>query len=352
MVNRMMALKNGSLNAAQAETYYEEKYTADDYYSEQQRVTGQWYGKGAAELGLGGDVIHGDFSALLQGIHPHSGAVLVAKASGYDQHAAGWDGVFNAPKSVSIQALVGEDHRLLQAHRQAVERALVEVEKYAMARQHGGREFIATGNVVAAGFTHVAARPVDKVNHGPDPHLHTHAVFLNLTRRPDQQIRALYPVEIYRSQTIGSAVYRSELSRQVQRLGYQIKVNKADGRWELEGYSREQVMAFSSRRQEIEKGLDELGVSGAKAAQIITLKTRQAKEQHDQEKLKAEWKERAAEYGIDARQILWQALGRGDTHSGNDQDTRAALAHAKAHHYDREAVVDRRDGGFILHLLQ
>ena len=31
---------------------------------------------------------------------------------------AGWDATFNAPKSVSIQALVGGDWKLIQAHRQ------------------------------------------------------------------------------------------------------------------------------------------------------------------------------------------------------------------------------------------
>jgi conjugative relaxase-like TrwC/TraI family protein len=262
----MMTLKHGSLNAAQAETYYAEKYSVDDYYSEQQRVTGQWYGKLAAELGLSGEVCHEDFAALLQGIDPHSGNTLVNEASGNHKikHAAGWDATFLAPKSVSIQALIGEDHLLIQAHRQAVEVALTEVEKYSMARMHGGREYVPTGNVVVAAFTHVAARPVEKVDHGPDPHLHTHAVFQNMTRRPDGEIRALSPVEIYRSQDIGSAVYRSELAREVQRLGYEIKVNQADGRWELDGYSREQVMAFSNRRQQIKKRMDDLDVSGPK----------------------------------------------------------------------------------------
>jgi conjugative relaxase-like TrwC/TraI family protein len=291
----MMALKNGSLNAAQAEQYYEEKWSADDYYSEGQRVTGKWLGKGAAALGLLGDVVHEDFSALLQGIDPHTGAVLVPKASGYDQHAAGWDGVFNAPKSISIQALIGQDQRLLQAHKLAVERAVAEVERYAMARAHGGREFVNTANIVGAAFTHVAARPVEDVGHGPDPHLHTHVVFLNITQRPDGAIRALSPVEIYRSQLYGSAVYRSELIQEVQRLGYKIQVTASNGKWELEGYRREQVLAFSSRYRQIQEKMEELDVSGPKAAQIVALSTRKAKEQYDETALKAQWKERAAE---------------------------------------------------------
>jgi conjugative relaxase-like TrwC/TraI family protein len=339
----MMSLKKGSLNASQAETYYEEKYTQDDYYSEQRRVTGQWMGKGAADLGLAGDVNHEDFSALLQGIDPHSGAVLVPKAGGYDRHAAEWDGVFNAPKSVSIQALVGEDYRLLQVHKLAVERALVGVEKYAMARQRGGREFVNTENVTAAAFTHVAARPVKDAGHGPDPHLHTHVVFLNITKRPDGEIRALSPVEIYRSQRLGSAIYRSEMSQGVQRLGYRIHVNRSDGRWELEGYTREQIMAFSTRRQQIENKMAELSVTGAKAAQIVALETRASKEQYDETQLKAEWKQRAAEYGIDVKAHLWQALGRQATPTNNAADTHEAVEFARAHTTNREAVVSRRD---------
>ena len=35
------------------------------------------------------------------------GAILVHKANGYDDRRAGWDATFNAPKSVSVQALVG-----------------------------------------------------------------------------------------------------------------------------------------------------------------------------------------------------------------------------------------------------
>jgi conjugative relaxase-like TrwC/TraI family protein len=350
----MMALKHGSLNAAQAETYYAEKYSLDDYYGEQQRVAGQWIGHGVAALGLAGEVAHKDFSALLQGIDPHNGAVLVQKASGYGEHAAGWDGVFNAPKSVSIQALIGEDQRLLQAHQLAVERAVAEVEKYAMGRAHGGREFVNTANIVGAAFTHVAARPVEDVGHGPDPHLHTHVVFLNITRRPDGALRALSPVEIYRSQLYGSAVYRSQLIQEVQRLGYKIQLTASNGKWELDGYTREQVLAFSSRYLEIQAEMKEREVRGPKAAQIVALSTRQAKEQYDEQELKAEWKERAAEQGIDLRQHLWQTLGRGDLRHGNDieqfslekiaiDDAREAVNFSIAHNTNREAVIDRRE---------
>ena len=191
----MLVMSKGALTAAQAETYYEEKYSHDDYYSEKQRVVGQWFGRGAEELGLSGEVATEDFHAVLRGLHPASGEVLVHKANGYDDRRAGWDATFNAPKSVSIQGLVGDDHRLIEAHRQAVSRALEELEQYALSRRRGGSEWVVTGNIVAARFDHIAARPASGVEdgYGPDPHLHTHVVIANMTRRPDGQWRGLDP---------------------------------------------------------------------------------------------------------------------------------------------------------------
>jgi conjugative relaxase-like TrwC/TraI family protein len=186
----MMSMSPGALNSTAAEQYFQEHYSQDDYYTQGQTCIGKWVGQGAAGLGLIGDVSRDDFSALLQGIHPRTGAVLVPAAGHNGQHAAGWDSVFSAPKSVSIQALIGGDSRLIQAHVRAVDRSLREIEAYAIAHQRGGRERVVSANVVGAAFNHLAARPASKTDHGPDPQLHTHVVLLNLTRRPDGQWRA------------------------------------------------------------------------------------------------------------------------------------------------------------------
>ena len=87
----MLVMSKGALTAAQAETYYEEKYSHDDYYSDKQRVVGQWFGGGAEELGLSGQVATEDFRAVLHGHHPASGEVLVHNANGYDDRRAGWE---------------------------------------------------------------------------------------------------------------------------------------------------------------------------------------------------------------------------------------------------------------------
>jgi len=88
----MLVMSKGALTAGQAETYYEEKYSRDDYYTEKQRVIGRWFGKGAVELGLMGDIDTADFRAVLNGLNPRTGETLVhaAQREG-EQKRAGWD---------------------------------------------------------------------------------------------------------------------------------------------------------------------------------------------------------------------------------------------------------------------
>ncbi|MHB8330542.1 MAG: MobF family relaxase, partial [Acidimicrobiales bacterium] len=327
----MLVMSRGALSAGQAETYYEEKYSQDDYYTEEHRVAGQWFGQGAEALGLSGEVAPEDFRAILRGQQPGTTEVLVRNANGRTERRAGWDATFNAPKSVSIQALAGGDAELTHAHRRAVNTALTELEHYALSRQKGGSEWVLTRNIVAARFDHIAARPAKGASakdtdngYGPDPHLHTHVVIANMTRRPDGAWRGLDPVEIYRSQSFASAVYRSELAREVRSLA---------------GYSREQVMAFSRRRQDIEQALAQNGLSGAAAAQNIAHQSRLSKQQRDEGELREEWRMRARDYGI-----------RFEDHSHTQTAVRVptqarieeALRFAVAHSTEREAVIDRR----------
>jgi conjugative relaxase-like TrwC/TraI family protein len=341
----MLVMSKGALSVGQAETYYQEKYSEDDYYTESHRVTGEWQGKGAETLGLSGAVSEENFRAVLRGTRLGTGEVLVRAAAGRDERRAGWDATFNAPKSLSIQALVGNDSRLVEAHRRAVRRALSELEEFAQARQRRGQEWVTTANIVAARFDHIAARPSEtgaKDGYGPDPHLHTHVVIANMTLRPDATWRSLDPVEIYRSQSFATAVYRSELAREVQALGYRISVTAADGRWELQGYTREQVIAFSRRRQDIEALLNRQHSTGAAAAQIAAHQSRLAKEKRNENELRTEWKARAHDKRIALAEISERAHTRGPSQAVSSAAIEEALSFSVAHNTEREAVTDRR----------
>ncbi len=341
----MLVMSKGALSVGQAETYYQERYSEDDYYTESHRVTGEWYGRGAETLGLSGAVSEEHFRAVLRGTRPGTSEVLVSAAAGRDERRAGWDATFNAPKSLSIQALVGDDSRLVEAHRRAVQRALSELEEFAQARQRRGQEWVTTANIVAARFDHIAARPSEtgaKDGYGPDPHLHTHVVIANMTLRPDGMWRSLDPVEIYRSQSFATAVYRSELAREVQALGYQIRVTAADGRWELKGYTREQVIAFSRRRQDIEALLNRQHSTGAAAAQIAAHQSRLAKERRNEDELRTEWRSRAHGNRIALAEISERALARGPSQAVSPAALEEVLSFSIAHNTEREAVTDRR----------
>src|SRR5580692_8603402 len=52
-----------------------------DYYAEGQRVVGHWQGRGAAELGLVGEVREEQFEAIRQGLHPDTGEQLRPRQS-------------------------------------------------------------------------------------------------------------------------------------------------------------------------------------------------------------------------------------------------------------------------------
>jgi conjugative relaxase-like TrwC/TraI family protein len=211
---------SNAFGAGHAEQYFDEHFSIDEYHSENQKIVGRWIGKGAAELGLIGDVDRDRYCQLLQGIDPNTTQVIVPAATHHKhEHRAAWDAVWGAPKSVSIQALVGGDSRLIAAHRRAVQRAMSEMEANALARQHGGKDYVISANLVGAGFDHLAARQAEETRL-PDPHLHTHVVLINMTRRPDGEWRSLESSQLFQAQRWGSAVYRSELAREVQQLGF------------------------------------------------------------------------------------------------------------------------------------
>lgn len=100
-----------------------------DYYDEQRCVQGEWHGRGAELLGLRGEVTREQFEAIREGLHPETGEFLRPRHSadratndGNEQSKARslYDLTFSAPKSVSIQALVSGDERLIAAHDKAV----------------------------------------------------------------------------------------------------------------------------------------------------------------------------------------------------------------------------------------
>ena len=193
-----MMTMSKALGAAQAKDYYQAEYTntQESYYTEDENVKGEWFGKQADAWNLQGEVKQEPFERLCEGQDPRTGLQLVRHipSKKYEnaygevvetsEHRAGWDATFSAPKSVSLAALVGGDERIMEAHDKGVDAALRELEKYAQARIGGNNPAETTGKVIAAKFRHDAARPDRSAGYAA-PQLHTHVVIFNLTQTED-----------------------------------------------------------------------------------------------------------------------------------------------------------------------
>ncbi|MEA5451843.1 MobF family relaxase [Leptolyngbya sp. CCNP1308] len=247
-------LSTSNLSAAQAETYY----TKEDYYSAEEAAhPTKWVGKGAASLGLAGVVNQQEFSQMLSGQAP-DGRSLTGKAIDPEKRRAATDFTFSAPKSVSIAALVQQDERVLEAHHQAVAQALsVLEERYAQTRisTEAGRMKVTTVNIAAAVFTHSTSREAE-------PQLHSHCVVMNATQLDDGRWFSLSNEAAIANQKLLGQIYQNELAVALKQQGYQIEP-KAHGQFELAGYSPELLKAFSTRRQQILKLIEEWEATGS-----------------------------------------------------------------------------------------
>lgn len=261
----MLSISN--VSPEQGASYFKE----DNYYSkEEANEQSQWFGSGAALLGLSGHVESEPFKNLLDGYSPDRRKTLSGKKINAQKHRAGVDLTFSAPKSVSLAALMGGDTRLVQAHRIAVERTLKIVEQqYAQARVWDSlqQRHVNTGNLVVAQFHHTTSRE-------KDPQLHTHCVVLNCTQLENGQWRALTNEELYNNKMLLGAIYRNELAYEARRLGYEIEPSSNE-LFELKGYTRVQLEWFSKRRQQI---LELVGPNATAAQkEWATLQTRASK---------------------------------------------------------------------------
>lgn len=278
-------------NSGGALHYFE---STDDYYAKEGHK-GEWLGDGAKALGLEGGVKKEDFKSLLDGYLPDGEKVRKSHTAN-SQDRKGIDFTFSAPKSVSIQALVNGDERVLRAHDEAVKASLIELQKLAVARKkEKGISFREhTNELVIASFRHELSR-------AQDPQLHTHNIVMNLTRREDGQWRALSNEEMLNNVKVIGAFYRAELAQNMKKLGYEIRTAKR-GEWELAHIDDKAIKHFSKRSEEIEEllkrhGRDRESVSG-KEKQMVTLLTRPKKTEEDRAFLHSEWLRTAKEANI------------------------------------------------------
>jgi conjugative relaxase-like TrwC/TraI family protein len=325
-----------------------------DYYDERHRVQGEWHGRGAELLGLRGTVTREQFEAVREGLHPESGEFLRPRHSsdrtnvdGSEQSKARslYDLTFSAPKSVSVQALVGGDGRLVAAHDKAVREALAEAESHAAARVrlNGANEDRTTANFVVASYRHDTSRELD-------PQLHTHAVAANLTYDgAEGRWKALQASGLYERRTYLTEVYRNALAREVRGFGYEIEPRRdakgKDHGFEIRGVSTELLEKYSVRSAQRDAAIEQFTlergrkptdnevavlVRESRAEKLAEIATEKVREQQ-QARLAPEEKHLLQHLHADSRKQIPRIQ--------EPSCAAASLLYAKQHLFERNSVV-------------
>jgi len=278
--------KAGSDAARGASTYYE-GLAREDYYEKGGEPPGRWMGRLADDMGLQGNVKDGQLKAMFEGFHPVTGEQLVKNAG--EEHKAGWDLAFSAPKSVStVWAVADESTRaeIQAAQDEAVKAALAFLEQHAFSsRDRQGNTQV--DKLLSVAYPHSTSRE-------QDPQLHTHLLVANLAQRIDGSFCSI-DFDTRWKMSAG-AVYRAELASRMQALGFQVE-RDADS-FQIAGVPASLVEEFSKRRQQIEAILEENGYSSAKAAEVAALASRTTKEIIHRDELFKRWHETALEHSF------------------------------------------------------
>lgn len=259
--------------------------TQDNYYLKEDKNTTQFFGNGAKNLGLlDQKVTTQNIKNLLSGVLPSGQQIGRSK-----KHRAGWDLTLSAPKSVSIQALVVGDNKVLEAHDSAVKIALNHYQEHLTTRQrnNGSIEKYITQSLVSAIFQHQTSRELE-------PQLHSHAIVLNITQGKDGDWRSVSSESLYRIQRELDLIYKTELEAKLNQMGYQTQKNEHG--FEIKSIPKKIIDLFSTRSKQVELELKKYNLSRkdstVKQRQIANLQTRKAKPaKQNLDKLKAHWQE-------------------------------------------------------------
>ncbi len=296
----MLSIAKLGGSSGRSERYYIDSVAdgLEDYYTGRGEAPGLWLGAGATQLGLTGTVEADELTQLLDGVRPWDGSRLRDVG---DRSVTAFDLTFSAPKSVSILFGIGDAEiadATRAAHDAAVLQALDFIDREAglTRRGSGGARRIHGDGIAVAAFRHRTSR-------AGDPQLHTHALVANLVcaegRWGTLDGRALYGT-VRTAGFLYQAALRDELTRELGvRWGPVTR-----GSAEILGIPRLAIGHFSRRRREIVERMAEVGGRSPQSAAVAALETRRSKDYSvPVDRLREEWRARAAEHGLDQAAI-------------------------------------------------
>ncbi|UKE46229.1 MobF family relaxase [Xanthomonas cerealis] len=208
-------------------------------------------------------------------------------------HRVGYDVTISAPKDVGIAFALGtpeERDAILQAHQAATALAMGRLEAQVETRRgKGGKDVIGVKGLVWSSHQHFAGRDLDM-------DLHTHHLVYGVALGEDGKESTFDAVEIWRNARSVDEVYKLELYKNLQALGYPVEHIRElddDGREtnrtfaRLAGVDQEVIDAFSKRRKALLEYAEQHGVSKQQANKA----TRKHKDEPNYQELMDHWQE-------------------------------------------------------------
>lgn len=271
----------------------------EDYYLKGGEPPGRWLGTGTESLGLSGRVEDKEFFRLFNGFSRDGKKPLVQNAGSKDRQC-GWDLTFSAPKSVStLWSQAPEDLRkeIEAAHHRAVQKTFAYLEQVAGSTRRGkGGGAVEAAKLIAAEFQHGTSR-------AQEPNLHSHLLLFNLGIRADGTTGSVQSRDFFKLKMTLGAYYRVELSNEL-RFRHGFETERVRTWFELSAVPKALCEIFSTRRKEIEAVQRETGNTGAVAAKVAALSTRQVKEHVPRGQLFDDWRAKGEEHGWSTKQVL------------------------------------------------
>ena len=289
----MVASISARGNASTAARYYLH-LKEEPYYLTDQDTESFWLGAGCGALGLRGQVTNGQFSRLLQGLHPRNQSKLVNSGGRKNTRQSGWDLTLSAPKSVSIVWALSDTLQRSKIERvqKAAAKKTVQWAESNLAlcrRGKGGRNRENAAGLVFAAFQHFTSRK-------NDPQLHLHLFTFNAAQRQDLSWGAILSKPLYQAQKQLGSIYRAELNRGLLKLGY--AASEAGETIKIKAISDEMEQAFSTRRNDIKKLVEQIANPTARDYEKATLKSRPKKQSISLDVLLKTWRQHAQSLGL------------------------------------------------------
>ena len=275
-------------------------YYGEENYNSQnpnQFERSQWHGKGAELLGLRGRVDIDSLTRVLKGDTLDGRCIGQKEGQSFEtairrKRNPGIDATFSPPKDASLLYYLGGDERIQLAHEVAVSSTLNWVERNLSLPKnpkHRRQIWDEDRKIVVAKFNHDISRE-------NDPHLHTHALILNMINDLGKWYAQNFYVQYSYLRTIEFA-YDSYLKRSLCDIGYLLNVDpKKKNYWFVSGVAKQAIDMFSTRHYQIIESLEDQKFTNRKVKTKVLSETRKDKSEYTISDLQLDWEERGKEW--------------------------------------------------------